>query len=190
MPQGFCAMDIEPGDSIITRVPGVDGKSVKIWENYVLWAKFMGASALWHCVGQSQIWNSFKPDDFPWDKISLGQITELGAACHEYGIKYGAWITSFVVLGNRKDLSPYKQSTAYDRSTGGLKPMIYVSILDMKRRQDLIDLLKKFQDNPSVDYLGMDYMRTDFGGPRIRLEFHTRHAGHRRSGRLGLHDGR
>jgi hypothetical protein len=131
----------------------------------------MGASALWHCVGQSQIWNSFKPDDFPWDKISLGQITELGAACHEYGIKYGAWITSFVVLGNRKDLSPYKQSTAYDRSTGGLKPMIYVSILDMKRRQDLIDLLKKFQDNPSVDYLGMDYMRTDFGGLEYASNF-------------------
>ena len=118
LPKGFCAMDIEPGDSIITRVPGMGGKSVKIWENYVLWAKFMGASALWHCVGQSQIWNSFKPDDFPWDKITLSQISQLGAECHKYDIKYGAWITSFVVLGNRKDLSPYKQSTAYERSTG------------------------------------------------------------------------
>jgi hypothetical protein len=171
LPKGFCAMDIEPGDSIITRVPGMGGQSVKIWENYVLWAKFMGASALWHCVGQSQIWNSFKPDDFPWDKITLSQIGQLGAECHKYDLKYGAWITSFVVLGNRKDLSPYKQSTAYERSTGMLKPMIYVSILDMKRRQDLIDLLKKFQDSPSVDYLGMDYMRTDFGGLEYAADF-------------------
>jgi hypothetical protein len=164
LPKGFCAMDIEPGDSIITRVPGLGGKSVKIWENYVLWAKFMGASALWHNVGQSQIWNTFKPDDFPWDNTSISQMTNLGNECHKYDMKYGAWITSFVVLGNRKDLSPYKQSLSYDAVNNALKPMIYVSILDEKRRQDLIDLLKKMQDNPAVDYLGMDYMRTDFGG--------------------------
>lgn len=164
LPKGFCVMNIEPGDSIITRVPGIGGKSVKIWENYVLWAKFMGASALWHNVAQSQIWNSFKPDDFPWDKVNLSQMTELGNECHKYDMKYGAWITSFVVLGNRKDLSPYKQSVAYDADTNTLKPLIYVSILDEKRRQDMIDLMIKMQANPSVDYIGMDYMRTDFGG--------------------------
>lgn len=164
LPKGFCVMNIEPGDSIITRVPGLGGKSVKIWENYVLWAKFMGASALWHCVGQSQIWNTFKPEDFPWDRINISQMTNLGNECHKYDMKYGAWITSFVVLGNRKDLSPYKQSLSYDAVNNILKPMIYVSILDEKRRQDLIDLLKKMQANPAVDFLGMDYMRTDFGG--------------------------
>jgi hypothetical protein len=164
LPKGFCVMDIEPGESIITRVPGIGGKSVKKWENYVLWAKFMGASALWHCVGQSQIWNEFKPDEFPWDKTDLSQMTDLGNECHNYDMKYGTWITSFVVLGNRKDLSPYKQSVAYDAVNNALKPLIYVSILDEKRRQDLIDLLKRMQANPAIDYLGMDYMRTDFGG--------------------------
>jgi hypothetical protein len=164
LPKGFCVMDIEPGDSIITRVPGVGGKSVKIWENYVLWAKFMGADALWHCVAQSQIWNTFKPNDFPWDKISLNQVSELGEDLHKNGMKYGTWITSFVVLGNRKDLSPYKQTIAYDPHTGALKSLIYVSLLDKKRHEDMIALLKSFQDNPAVDYIGLDYMRTDFGG--------------------------
>jgi hypothetical protein len=164
MPKGFCVMDIEPGDSIISRVPGIGGKSVKIWENYVLWAKFMGADALWHCVGQSQIWNTFKPDDFPWDQITIKQIPELGEELHKYGMKYGAWITSFVVLGNRKDLSPYKQTISYDAATNSLKTLIYVSLLDEKRHQDMADLLKKFQDMPAVDYIGLDYMRTDFGG--------------------------
>ncbi|MEI7542821.1 MAG: hypothetical protein WCJ94_06180 [bacterium] len=164
LPKGFCVMNIEPGDSIITKVPGATGKPVKIWENYILWAKFMGASALWHCVGQSQIWNTFKPATFPWDKTSVSQMSSLGNECHKNDIKYGAWITSFVVLGNRKDLSPYRQSVSYDAVNNLLKPMIYVSILDEKRREDLIDLLKKMQADPAIDYLGMDYMRTDFGG--------------------------
>ena len=164
MPKGFCVMTIEPGDSIITRVPGIGGKSVKIWENYVLWAKFMGASALWHNVAQSQIWNSYKPDDFPWDRINVSQMTDVGKECHKYDMKYGAWISSYIVLGNRKDLSPYRQSVAYDEVTNTLRPLIYVSILDEKRRQDMIDLSSKMQANPAVDYIGFDYMRTDFGG--------------------------
>ncbi len=171
MQKALCVMNIEPGDSIITRVPGIGGKAVKIWENYVLWAKFMGADALWHCVGQSQIWNTWKPDDFPWDKVALKQVTDLGNDLHKYGLKYGAWITSFVVLGNRKDLSPYKQTIAYDPTDNTLRPLIYVSILDEKRHADMIDLMKSFQENPAVDYIGLDYMRTDFGGLEYTDQF-------------------
>jgi hypothetical protein len=174
MDKGFCVMDIEPGDSIIQRVPGVGGKAVKIWENYLLWAKFMGASALWHNVGQSQLWgdgNYVNPSVFPWDACTLDQIGELADACHKYDMKYGGWITSFVVLGPRQDLSPYKQTTGYDKETNTLRKLIYISITDEKRKQDIIDLLKKMNDTPNVDFVGMDYIRTDFGGYEMASEF-------------------
>ncbi|MCE5299828.1 MAG: hypothetical protein LLG37_03010 [Spirochaetia bacterium] len=170
MKKGFCVMDIEPGDAMIQKVPGVGGKNVKLWENYILWSKFMGADALWHCVGQSQIWNRFDARQFPWDQVALSQVDALGSECHKYDMKYGAWITSYVVLGNRKDLSPYNQTIAYDPTNNTLRQLIYVSILDEKRRTDMVELLKKMQANPSVDFLGLDYMRTDFGG----LEYATR----------------
>ena len=171
LPKGFCVMNIEPGDSIIKRVPGVGGKNVKIWENYILWSKFMGASALWHCVGQSQIWNKINPMVFPWDKTALRQVTDLGKTCHKYNMKYGTWITSYVVLGNRTDLSPYMQTIAYDKSTGRLKKLKYVSIYDQKRQADIIKLLRKMDANPYVDYLGLDYVRTDFGGYEYAAPF-------------------
>jgi len=164
MDEAFSVMNIEPGDSIIQRVPGVGGRSVRIWENYVLWARFMGASALWHCVGQSQLWNRLDERVFPWDQTALNQVTNLGKECHKYEMKYGTWITSYLVLGNRHDLSPYKQTIGYDRHTDSLRKLIYISIYDRKRQDDIVELLKKMQSNPHVDHLGLDYMRTDFGG--------------------------
>ena len=171
LPPGFCVMNIEPGESIIQHVPGMDGKTVKLWENYVLWANFMGASAMWHCVGQSQIWNNFDPENFPWAKQSLNQVSPIGAECHKYGIKYGAWITSFVMPGNRQDLSPYALTTGYNEADDTLKPMIYISIKDDKRIADITALVRKLNENPNVDYIGLDYMRTDFGGYEYVNEF-------------------
>ncbi len=172
-PKGFCITDIEPGDSIIKRVPGIGGKTVKVWENYVLWAKYMGADALWHCVGQSQIWNTLNTNEFPWNKATINQVSELGEALHDFGMKYGCWITSFVMPGNRHDLSPYQMTTGYDKANDTLKKMIYISIDDERRHNDIIDLLKKLNANPNVDYVGLDYIRTDFGGLEMVDQFLT-----------------
>ncbi len=174
LPKGFSVMNIEPGDSIIRRVPGVGGKAVKVWENYVLWSKFMGADAMWHCVGQSQIWdkpNAVNSEEFPWDQKSVRQMREVGEELHRHNIKYGTWITSFVLLGNRQDLSPYAHTTGYDKENDTLRKLIYVSIKDKKRHDDIADLLKKMNNNPGVDYVGLDYVRTDFGGYEYASEF-------------------
>ncbi len=173
LPKGFCVMDIEPGDSIIKRVPGVGGKTVKIWENYLLWAKFMGANALWHCVGQSQIWNNFDPENFPWDKLTLNQIKPLATECHKYNIKYGAYVLGYVLLGNRHDLSPYESTTGYDKENDILRKLIYISIYDQKRQEDIIKILQNLDKIPEIDFLGLDYMRTDFGGYEYVEEFTT-----------------
>jgi len=172
LPKGFCVMDIEEPDGVIVKmVPGIGGRTVKTWENYVLWAKFMGANALWHNVGQSQIWGSFKAYDFPWSQIALKQFPLIGEECHKYNIKYGAWISGYVLLGDRKDLSPYRQTIGYDKDTGELHPLIYISIYDQKRESDIIELMKKLDASPYVDYIGMDYMRTDFGGYEYAIDF-------------------
>lgn len=171
LPKGFSVMNVEPGHSIIQRVPGADGRSVKLWENYVLWAKFMGVDAVWHLVGQSQIWNDLNPGTFPWDKPTVAQMNDFGAELHKQGIKYGAWISSFIMLGNRLDLAPYSQTTGYDRQTNSLRKLIYISILDKKRHDDIAELMRRIQAEKNVDYIGLDYMRTDFGGYEFAEEF-------------------
>ena len=125
-------------------------------------------------MGQSQIWdkpNAVNSEEFPWDQKSVRQMREVGEELHRHNIKYGTWITSFVLLGNRQDLSPYAHTTGYDKENDTLRKLIYVSIKDKKRHDDIADLLKKMNNNPGVDYVGLDYVRTDFGGYEYASEF-------------------
>jgi len=171
LPKGFSVVTDEGGSRGPTATPGFTPEEPKSWKNMIRWADYMGADAFWECIGQTQVWGTFHKENFPWPAGMVGFAKKVGAYAHENGLKYGAWITSFVVIGHNIEATGYQFTTGYDKKTGTLKPLHYVSLGCEQRIQDIINLLKEFEASPEIDYMGLDYMRTDFGGYEFAEEF-------------------
>jgi hypothetical protein len=171
LPPGFSVVTDEGGRQGPYATPGLSSDEPKSWKNLARWADAMGADALWECIGQTQVWGTFKPENFPWPADALSLARKVGQSAHDAGLKYGAWITAFVVIGQGVEATGYTFTTGYDRATGTLRPLRYVSLGCEKRLKDMADLLKTFEGMPEIDYLGLDYMRTDFGGYEFATEF-------------------
>lgn len=171
LPKGFSVVTYEggkkgPGDTP-SPVPGEPDS----WRNLIKWADLMGADAFWHCVGQTQVWSKVKPEQYPWSTYTVRLMSKVGEAAHAAGMQYGAWITAFVIIGDKIEDSGYTFTLGYNRAQNALKQLRYVSLGCELRIQHIIELLKKFEADPNVDYLGLDYMRTDFGGYEFANEF-------------------
>lgn len=171
LPPGFSVVTDEGGRKGPESTPGFTPEEPKACKNMVRWAQFMGADAFWECIGQTQVWAKLQPGNFPWPAGHLRLAKNVGQAAHEAGLQYGAWITAFVVIGQHPEETGYQFTTGYDRKTNTLRPLHYVSLGCQKRIADLAELLKQFEAAPEIDYLGLDYMRTDFGGYEFASEF-------------------
>ncbi len=171
LPKGFSVVTDEGGKQGPWATPGLAPGEPKSWKNMIRWADFMGADAFWECIGQTQVWGTFKKENFPWPAGSLNFAKKVGQYAHENNLKYGAWITAFVVIGKNVEATGYQFTTGYDKKTDTLRNLHYVSLGCEKRVQDIINLLKEFEASPEIDFMGLDYMRTDFGGYEFADEF-------------------
>lgn len=171
LPDGFSVVTDEGGRKGPYATPGFTREEPQGLENLIRWADFMGADAFWQCVGQTQVWGRFASVNFPWFAGSLKMSKKVGKLAHDHGLKYGAWITAFVALGEQLETTGYRFTTGYDRKSGTLKTMRYISLGCEKRLTDIANLLKEFEAAPEIDYLGLDYMRTDWGGYEFADEF-------------------
>ncbi|NTV53211.1 MAG: hypothetical protein HGA76_09410 [Candidatus Firestonebacteria bacterium] len=171
LPKGFSVVTDEGGRQGPSATPGFTSEEPKSWKNMIRWADYMGADAFWECIGQTQVWGTFRPENFPWPQGMLSFAKKVGQYAHESGLKYGAWITAFVVIGHNVEATGYQFTTGYDKATGTLRPLHYVSLGCEQRIKDIIGLLKEFEAAPEIDYMGLDYMRTDFGGYEFADEF-------------------
>lgn len=171
LPKGFAVVTDEGGKQGPSATPGFTPEEPKSWKNMIRWAEFMGADAFWECIGQTQVWGTFRKQHFPWPEGSLAFAKKVGAYAHENNLKYGAWITAFVVIGKNVEATGYEFTTGYDKKTDTLRNLHYVSLGCEKRVQDIIGLLKEFEASPEIDFMGLDYMRTDFGGYEFAEEF-------------------
>jgi hypothetical protein len=170
LPAGFSAMTLEPGRAGYSTFSDVSGTSVG-WRSILDWAHFMQADAFWHCAGESQVWHEFKTSDYPFAQDGLEMVPRLSARAHRLGLAYGAYILAYVVLGPNYLKAPCTFSTAYSPATGQLKPCRFISLGDERRQDDLVGLIQRLDGMPHVDAVGLDYLRTDFGGLEFTDQF-------------------
>jgi len=170
LPAGFSVMTLEPGRAGYSTFSDVSGTSVG-WRSILDWAHFMQADAFWHCAGESQVWHEFKGGDYPFAQDGLEMVPRLSARAHRLGMSYGAYILAFVVLGENYLKAPCTFSTAYTPATGQLKPCRFISLGDARRQDDLVGLIQRLDAMPHVDAVGLDYLRTDFGGLEFTDQF-------------------
>lgn len=171
LPNGFAVVTDEGGRKGPYATAGFTPEEPKAARNMVRWAQYMGADAFWECIGQTQVWTKLKNKEFPWFKGYQNLVHHVGSACHEMGLKYGCWITSFVILGDGYRETGYSFTKGYDPKTNRIITTRFVSLGCEKRLRDMANLMKEFEASPDVDYIGLDYMRTDWGGYEFAEEF-------------------
>jgi hypothetical protein len=171
LPAGFSVVTLEPGKTGYRKFSGVHGEP-QDWRHIIDWADWMGADAFWHLVGETQLWRNRNADIYPWEKYALQMSDQLAAEAHRHGLAYGAYMLTFRVLGPKFEQADYKFTTFYSVPKDAfVHKNGFISLDDPQRAKDLIWLLKKMDSNPNVDYLGFDYLRTDFGGLEFTDQF-------------------
>jgi hypothetical protein len=138
------------------------------WKALVDWAEFMGADAFFTLVGITKARYAPTMED-PWYDYNLRFAPKLADECHARGLKFGGWIGAFLPYGKTQVPLPYKFSR--NLVEGEFWYTLHISLNDEQRFQQVVDLARALQNDPHYDYVGLDYIRTGFGGYELVDEF-------------------
>jgi hypothetical protein len=90
----------------------------------------------------------------------------MAAVAHRGGLKCGAWAAAYSTYprGSNARKPGYQRAKDISRSTGAIRDLDFISLLEPKRVDHLAAFVAQMQSDPNVDYVGLDYMRSDRGG--------------------------
>ncbi len=169
---GYAALTMEGGKQLINgALPALDGGDSMRASNALDWAQFMGANIYCYLMGQTSVWDHLNAKDFPFNRGDVEVGHKYAKAAHAKGIKFAGYMTTFKVVGDAWNQAPYEFSLGYDPDSDEVVQTRFISLNDSKRRQDVIDFLKEMNEDPLIDMVGLDYVRTGFAGYEMVDEF-------------------
>ena len=169
---GYAGLTMEGGKQMVGgAVPALDGGDSFKSANAIDWAQFMGANLFCYLMGQTSIWDHLNPKDFPFNRGDLETGDKYARAAHNAGLKFAGYMTTFKVVGDAWNQAPYEFSLGYDPDTDEVIQTRFISLEDKKRRQDIVDFLKRLNEDEDVDLVGLDYVRTGSAGYEMVDEF-------------------
>jgi 23S rRNA (uracil1939-C5)-methyltransferase len=169
---GYAALTMEGGKQLIGgAVPALDGSDSLRAVNAIDWAKFMGANAYCYLMGQTSIWDHLIARDFPFSRGDIEVGKKYAKLCHQAGLKFGGYMTTFKVVGDAWNQAPYQFALGYDRETGEVAPTRFISLLDEHRHHDIVQFIQELDQDPNIDMIGLDYVRTGDAGYEMVDEF-------------------
>ena len=168
--KGFSVLTFENTATLSKmKMKGPD-KQETDWKGLFEWTKFIGADAFWYLIGQTKA-EGKKPDEhFPWVERNFSKLPEMGKEAHSRGLKFGAYIISFLTFGEYK-YKNYRYAYEYNSEKGGPVETRAISLADEKRVSDIIKLVEILNNIPEVDFIGLDYIRNALGGYELVDEF-------------------
>lgn len=142
------------------------------WKTIAEWLRYMDADAFWMLAAQTTGWDNSITKENPWVRGGLENLALMAPHLKSNGIQVGAYIMCYYTPENGKNLAGYDPSLIYSASTGTLSDTRFISLSSEQRFQDMLRLAKAWQANPSVDYIGLDFIRTGEGdgcenGPEV-----------------------
>ncbi len=157
----FCAMVLEYGGNIRQKkIIGPDNKK-GTWKNIIKWCEYANADALLMLGAETETYNSRVNAKVPFDPMKLKDVEIIGKEAKKNNLIFGAWVMSFGIQGRKYEKVGYQPSLAYNKNTGALYPSyMHISMGDPKRFNDLLNVVKRFDRDPNVDMIGIDYIRT------------------------------
>jgi hypothetical protein len=142
------------------------------WHALIEWCKFMGADTLLFRGAYTSSERGALGKAQPWVEYDLNAIPGLAEAAHQAGLKFGVWAIAYETFPNKarggRELNagkpPYQYAQDISRTGGQARSLDFISLLDKQRVKDLAAFAAKMQADPNVDFVGLDYMRSDRGG--------------------------
>lgn len=169
---GYAALTMEGGKQLVGgAVPALDGGDALKAANAIEWARFMGANLYCYLMGQTSIWDHLNPREFPFSHGDMEVGRKYAKLAHQAGLKFAGYMTTFKVVGDAWNQAPYQFSLTYDPDTDQVVQSRFISLEDPRRRQDIVDFLKDLDQDPDIDMIGLDYVRTGPAGYEMVDEF-------------------
>lgn len=169
---GTCVATWEP-DFPSGKVARPDG-SRGDWRALFDWCEFIGADTLWFRGAVTQATpESPLTLEQPFKKWNLEAVPRLATEAHHRGLRFGAWAAAYATYPHHTNrYKPgYQYAQDISRRTGAIRSLDFVSLLDTRRRDHLAAFLSQLEANPHVDFLGLDYFRSDRGGYEMTDRF-------------------
>lgn len=164
IPKGTCIATWEP-DFRAAQIPRPTGGRGD-WKAMLDWCQYMGADTFWFRGAVTEAYQGELTDEMPFNPANLRAIPEMAAEAHRRGLKFGAWAAAYSTYprGSNARKPGYQWAKDISRSTGAIRDLDFISLLEPKRVDHLAAFVAQMQSDPNVDYVGLDYMRSDRGG--------------------------
>jgi hypothetical protein len=163
----FCVVTLE-SDGKWERTGVASPGPNRDWKALVDWAEYMGADAFFSLVGITKAMHGPTMEE-PWYQYNLDFNPKLADECHARGLKFGGWIGAFLPYGKTQVPLPYEFSR--NLVDGEFWHTLHISLHDERRFRQVVELARALQRDPHYDYVGLDYIRTGFGGYELVDEF-------------------
>ncbi len=170
---------IEPGICVAswefdfrTTFRGPDG-SEGDWRKLYDWVEYVGADTFWFRGAVTDATTETLTLDQPFKPINLRAISRLGEEAQRRGLQFGPWLVAYTTYprANIEQKPAYDYALDVSPSTGEVSEHNFISLLDDRRVDHMVDFFREMQDAEHVDMVGLDYMRSDRGGYEMTDRF-------------------
>ncbi|MBD3272424.1 MAG: hypothetical protein GF384_07810 [Elusimicrobia bacterium] len=142
------------------------------WKTIFDWCDFTGTDTLWLLGGQTAYFTEPVREEFPWLEHNLDQFGKIGRYAHSRSINFCLYVMAYLTFGeNRLKPKRYEYAIDYNPKNDTLFESRSISLGDTRRIADIVKILKQFSRIPSVDYIGIDYIRNALGGFELVDDF-------------------
>lgn len=147
-------------DLTTKKVPSVETGELTTYDAIYDWIRYMKCDIFWAIGGQTTGWTKGINSDEPWAKDMIKNIENLASSKKKGNVELGAYVMSYFAAGGGARKGGYDVSIGYNSETKSLVESRHISLADTKRVQDIIDILKRYDSNPNISYVGLDFIRT------------------------------
>ncbi len=147
-------------DLTTKKIPSVETGEPTDYNALYDWVRYMKCDIFWVIGGQTTGWTGGISPDNPWASAMIKNVENLASSKSKGNVELGAYVMSYFAAGGGHRKGGYEVSVGYNSETRSLVESRHISLADPKRVKDIISILKRYDDNPNISYLGLDFIRT------------------------------
>lgn len=142
------------------QIPAVEAGGSTSYHALYDWVRYSKCDMFWILAGQTTGWHSSVNKNNPWMSAPKHNAEILAASTNKGDVKFGAYVMSYFTPGDGHKKAGYDIAVGYNKNSKSLGSSRHVSLGSQQRLNDIINLLKEFDANDGISYLGLDFIRT------------------------------